>query len=229
MLGGCTDRDWERVGREDPCYRVLARERFRAKRMTEADREALFRSGTMTAPTAFALFDTALGRCALAWDERALLTVMLPGADEGRTRAALRRRCPQAIECAPPWPAFVVDAVAGMQALLRGEAAELGSVPIDLAPIDAFDRRVFEAARRLVPGHTCTYGELAQAIGEPDAARAVGAALGRNPWPLVVPCHRVLAAGGRLGGFSAPGGAATKRRLLAIEAALRAPRSDELF
>jgi methylated-DNA-[protein]-cysteine S-methyltransferase len=183
----------------------------------------------MTAPAAYALFDTMLGGCALAWDERALLTVMLPGADEMRTRAALRRRCPQAIECAPPWPAFVADAVAGMQALLRGEAADLWSVPIELASADPFDRRVFEAARRLGPGETCTYGELAQAIGAPDAARAVGAALGRNPWPLVVPCHRVLAAGGRLGGFSAPGGAATKRRLLEIEAGLRAPGPDQLF
>lgn len=183
----------------------------------------------MNARAACALFDTALGRCALAWDERELLTVLLPGADEVRTRAALRRRCPQAVECAPPWPTFVADAVTAMQALLRGEAADLRSVPIALGSTQPFDRRVFEAARRLAPGETCTYGELACTIGEPETARAVGAALGRNPWPLIVPCHRVLAAGGRLGGFSAPGGAATKRRLLEIESALRPPRAGQLF
>jgi methylated-DNA-[protein]-cysteine S-methyltransferase len=183
----------------------------------------------MTAPAAFALFDSALGRCTLAWGESALLTVMLPGADEARTRAALLRRCPQAVERPPPWPAFVAAAIAGMQALLRGEAADLTGLPIDLDPIESFDRRVFVAARELGPGETCTYGELARAIGAPDAARAVGAALGRNPWPLIVPCHRVLAVGGQLGGFSAPGGAATKRRLLEIEAALRPSRAGELF
>jgi methylated-DNA-[protein]-cysteine S-methyltransferase len=182
----------------------------------------------MTPPVAFALFDTAIGRCALAWDARALLTVMLPGADDTRTLAALRRRCPHAAASAPPWPHFVADAVAAMQALLRGEAVDLSRVPIDLDAAEPFDRRVFEAARRIGPGETCTYGELARALGKPEATRAVGAALGRNPWPLVVPCHRVLAAGGRIGGFSAPGGAATKRRLLEIEAAA-VPRAGELF
>lgn len=178
--------------------------------------------------TGCALIDTALGRCGLAWDERALRAVTLPGADEAGTRAALHRHCPGALEQAPPWPPFVARAAAAIQALLRGEAADLSDVPIDLARVNVFERKVYEATRRLGPGQTCTYGELARTIGEPDAARAVGAALGRNPWPLVVPCHRVLAAGGQLGGFSAPGGAHTKRRLLAIEAEI-APGVDRLL
>jgi methylated-DNA-[protein]-cysteine S-methyltransferase len=177
---------------------------------------------------AFAFFDSALGRCALAWDERALLAVWLPDTHESRTHGALRRLGAPVGEAPPPWPPFVTDAVARMQALLRGEAVSLAEVPIDLQCVDAFDRRVLEATRHIGPGETSTYGDLARAIGEPGAARAVGAALGRNPWPLVVPCHRVLAAGGQIGGFSAPGGAATKRRLLAIEAgAVR--RAGELF
>ena len=128
----------------------------------------------------------------------------------------------------PPWPDFVAAAVAAMQALLRGEAASLDAVPLHWVRVGGFERRVYEAAQRLGPGQTCTYGELAREIGAPDAARAVGVALGRNPWPLVVPCHRVLAAGGQMGGFSAPGGAQTKRRLLAIEA-VHARREGELF
>ncbi len=178
------------------------------------------------------LFDSALGPCGLAWHETALTRVLLPGATREETSELLARVCGNAPEVPAPWgppaPPFVAEAVAAMQSLLRGEAADLSALPIDLDGAGPFERAVYEAARRLAPGHTCTYGELALAIGQPDAARAVGAALGRNPWPLVVPCHRVLAAGGRLGGFSAPGGSETKRRLLALEAAL-APRAGELF
>lgn len=179
--------------------------------------------------TAWSLVDTPLGACGLVWDGHALLSVLLPGADAARTRAAVLRRWPQAEPAEPPWPAFVDAAATAIQALLRGEAADLSGLPIALERIEPFEREVYAAARRLGPGQTCTYGELARAIGQPDAARAVGAALGRNPWALVVPCHRVLAAGGQLGGFSAPGGADTKRRLLAIEAPLRPRRAGELF
>jgi len=181
--------------------------------------------------TARALFDTALGTCGIAWNEHALTWILLPGRTREETAALLAKvsgRVPGTAETPPPWPAFVTDAVAGMQALLAGQAADLSRVPIDLEGTAPFERLVYEAARRLVPGSTCTYGDLARAIGHPSAARAVGAALGRNPWPLVVPCHRVLGAGGRMVGFSAPGGVQTKRRLLAIEAAA-AVRGDELF
>ncbi len=178
--------------------------------------------------TGRALFDSVLGPCGVAWNEHALTWILLPGRTRAATAALLAEVSDGAPPAAPPWPAFVDDAVAGMQALLAGGTADLRQVPIELGGIAPFEREVYAATRRLAPGHTCTYGELARAIGHPHAARAVGAALGRNPWPLVVPCHRVLGADGRMVGFSAPGGVATKRRLLEIEgAALQRP--GELF
>jgi len=162
-----------------------------------------------------ALFDTAIGRCGVAWGERGLLAVALPHARDERTLAGLRRRAPGATEATPP--PGVDDAVDGMVALLEGESSDLTGVGLDLGRVPYFDRRVAAAAREIPPGATLTYGELAARIGAPGEAREAGAALGRNRFPLVVPCHRVVAADGRLGGFSAPGGTETKRRLLAIE------------
>jgi methylated-DNA-[protein]-cysteine S-methyltransferase len=164
-------------------------------------------------------FQTALGRCAIAWSARGVRAVALPGGH-------LRRRAPDAL-AAPPPPA--IDAVvAQLCALLRGEPTDLSAVPLDLAGIEPFPARVYAAARVIPYGATATYGALAARLGAPHDAREVGAALARNPFPLIVPCHRVTAAGGRLGGFSAPGGAATKRRLLALEGA-RAAAQGELF
>lgn len=180
------------------------------------------------APHACAIFETALGPCGLAWCGEELTQVLLPAGGAQATARLLRHLCGGAEPAAPPWPPFVQHAVAAMRALLRGEAIELNDLPLAWSRVGAFERRVYEAAQRLGPGETCTYGDIACRLGEPGAARAVGVALGRNPWPLVVPCHRVLAAGGRLGGFSAPGGVATKERLLAIEAPL-ARRKGELF
>ncbi len=114
-------------------------------------------------------------------------------------------------------PMHVAPAVQRITALLQGEPEPLDGLPITLDGLPAFDRRVYLAAQAIRPGRVQTYGEIAAAIGEPGAAREVGAALGRNPFPLIVPCHRVVAAGGRLGGFSAAGGTVTKRRLLEIE------------
>jgi methylated-DNA-[protein]-cysteine S-methyltransferase len=176
-----------------------------------------------------ALFATALGHCGVAWNAQALTQVLLPDVDAAATGRLLQHLTHTGrVDEASAWPGFVREAVAGMQALMRGEAADLHAVPIELERVQPFERSVYEATRRLGPGLTCSYGELARAIGAPDAARAVGVALGRNPWPLVVPCHRVLAAGGKLGGFSAPGGVRTKEQLLAIEAAL-VRREGELF
>jgi methylated-DNA-[protein]-cysteine S-methyltransferase len=104
-----------------------------------------------------------------------------------------------------------------MTALLRGERLDLSFVALDLEAVPEFHRRVYEITRTIQPGATLSYGEIALRLGERDAARAVGQALGRNPFPIVVPCHRVVASGGKTGGFSAPGGAATKLRMLAIE------------
>lgn len=164
-----------------------------------------------------ALFDTAIGPCGIAWRGDAVTRVMLPLMDREATLAELQWQSGAEL-APPPWPMFVAAAVSGMQALLSGEPADLTGVPLDWAGIGHFEQKVYEAARRLLPGHTSTYDELAQAMGNPGAARAVDVALSRNPWLLVVPCHRVLAGHGRLGGYSAPGGAGMKRRLLDIEA-----------
>jgi methylated-DNA-[protein]-cysteine S-methyltransferase len=141
--------------------------------------------------------------------------VQLPESRESETRARLLRRFPDARETAPPRE--VRRAVGGIAALLRGEASDLSAVALDMDRVPPFQRRVYEVARTIPPGATLSYGEVAARLGAPGAARAVGQALGRNPFAIVVPCHRVLAADGRVGGFSANGGIATKLQLLAIE------------
>ena len=166
----------------------------------------------------FALFDTALGRSGIAWSARGVVAVQLPEADEATTRSRLARSARGAPEAAPP-PA-VRAAIEAIAALLAGAKRDLEDVVLDESGVPDFHRRVYAAARRIPPGRTATYGELAAQLGLPGAARAVGQALGRNPFTLIVPCHRVLAAGGRSGGFSAHGGVTTKLRLLEIEGAL---------
>ena len=166
----------------------------------------------------YALFDTALGRCGIAWSARGVVAVQLPEADEATTRSRLARSARGAPEAAPP-PA-VRAAIEAIAALLAGAKRDLEDVVLDESGVPDFHRRVYAAARRIPPGRTATYGDLAAQLGLPGAARAVGQALGRNPFTLIVPCHRVLAAGGRSGGFSAHGGVTTKLRLLEIEGAL---------
>lgn len=188
----------------------------------------------MNASQHYTLFDTAFGRCALAWNGHALTAVRLPDHSDALTRANLLARQPDAVQSledtpeAEPWPRFVAHAVQSIRAHLAGQPHDLRDLPLDWHGVQPFETRVYTAARALDPGQTCTYGEMANAIGEPGAMRAVGQALGHNPWPLVVPCHRVLAAGGRLGGFSAPGGSETKRRLLVLEMGMFR-REGELF
>lgn len=167
------------------------------------------------------LFETAVGACGIAWRGGKLVGVLLPEG-EGRTLARLRRRFPELAPAEPP--AWVERAVASIRAHLDGGAADLATIPLDLDAVAPFEAAVYRAAQAIPPGRTLTYGELAAGLGDPGAARAVGQALGRNPWPIVVPCHRVVAAAGRTGGFSAPGGAATKLRLLELEGALAAER-----
>jgi methylated-DNA-[protein]-cysteine S-methyltransferase len=169
----------------------------------------------------FALFDTNIGRCGIAWSARGIAGVQLPEASEAKTRARLTRRYPHARE-APP-PADVCRAIDAITSLLRGEPRDLSAVALDMEGIPEFDRGVYEAARGIVAGATVSYGELAARVGERGLAREVGQALGRNPFPIIVPCHRILATGGKAGGFSANGGVATKLCLLTIE---RARTSD---
>jgi methylated-DNA-[protein]-cysteine S-methyltransferase len=168
----------------------------------------------MTGPQ-FALFDTAIGRCAVAWGDGGIVGVQLPEASERATRARLGKRFPNAKEATPP--ASVERAVRDIAALLDGKKTDLSRIALDMNGVPEFHRRVYEAARKIPAGVTLSYGEVAKRVGAPGAARAVGQALGRNPFAIVVPCHRVLAAGGKLGGFSADGGVSTKARMLEIE------------
>ena len=163
----------------------------------------------------FTLFETPIGTCGLVWGERGLTGVHLPESNVARSRAGLLRRFPAAVP-APP-TAHVQGAIDGIVALLRGEKRDLRELVLDMEGLPPFNRRVYELARTIPPGSTLTYGDIAVRLGSPGTARAVGQALGHNPFPIVVPCHRVLAADGRMGGFSAPGGVVTKRRMLAIE------------
>jgi len=174
---------------------------------------------------AYALFDTPIGCCGLAWSAAGITGMHLPGATRDATRASLKRRFPAARETPPP--AEVQRAIDGIQALLQGGHDALRDVVLDMDDIPEFHRRVYELSRWIDPGATLTYGEVADRLGEPGAARAVGQALGRNPFAIIVPCHRVLAAGGRPGGFSAPGGVSTKARLLEIEGAFSAPSGGQ--
>ena len=163
------------------------------------------------------LFETAIGCCGIAWGESLIVGVQLPERDEDATGACMRRRFPDAPEATPP---VVVDLIiARVQATLEGVRDPMLDVPLDVARVPAFHRRVYEVTRAIPPGRTLSYGEVATRIGEPGAARAVGQALGRNPFAPIVPCHRVLAARTGGGGFSADGGVVTKLRLLHIEKA----------
>jgi methylated-DNA-[protein]-cysteine S-methyltransferase len=165
----------------------------------------------------FTLFDTAIGRCGVAWSDRGLVGVQLPEASEANARERMLQRFPAAAETPPP--PQVQRAIDGIIALLQGEPSDLSGIALDMEDVASFHRRVYEVARAIPPGRTLAYGAVAARAGAPGAARAVGQALGRNPFPIIVPCHRVVAAGGKIGGFSAHGGTATKRRMLAIEAA----------
>ena len=163
----------------------------------------------------FALFDTAIGDCGIAWSPRGIAGISLPDASAPRMRVRMLQRFPGAIESAPP--AEIAHAIEAIRSLLRGEPADLSRIDLDMAGVPDFNRSVYEIARTIAPGRTLTYGEIAARVGMPKDARAVGQALGRNPFPIVVPCHRVVAADGRMHGFSGPGGVTTKLKLLEIE------------
>jgi len=174
--------------------------------------------GEQGAASGYALFPTAIGHCGMAWQGALLVGVQLPeDAGEAHTRARMQRRFPQLAECTMPPP--VAAWAARVAALLQGAHDDLCDVPLALDTVPPFNARVYALARRIPPGKTMTYGEMAAGLGEPGAARAVGQALGHNPFAPVVPCHRILAAKGKTGGFSAGGGAATKMRMLDIEGA----------
>lgn len=163
----------------------------------------------------YALCETPIGRCALAWRGSHIIRTALPDPHEEGLRARFRD-LPEAAA-----PAFAAEIAARIAALLSGVRDQLLDVPVDFGPASPFEIQVWEAARRIPVGEVRSYGDLAAEIGAPGAAQAVGRALGRNPMPIIVPCHRILAAEGS-GGFSAPGGIATKFRILQVEKAQRA-------
>ncbi len=174
----------------------------------------------------YALFDTAIGTCGIAWSDRGVVAVQIPEATVDATRARLLYSLADATDEQPP--PDVVRAIDGIVALLSGRPDDLADVVLDLSRVPPFHREVYAVARTIPPGETLTYGEIAARIGRPDRARAVGQALGRNPFPLVVPCHRVVGADGRMVGFSAGNGVATKVRILALEGA-KVGRTPTLF
>jgi methylated-DNA-[protein]-cysteine S-methyltransferase len=163
-----------------------------------------------TRTTAMITFETTLGYCGVRWSEAGITRVLLP------TRDGLSG---PSHENDAAVPVFVQRAIDGMTAVLAGAADDLRDVQLDDRGIDDFRRAVYAETRRTAPGTTRSYGDIARAIDRPDDARDVGVALSRNPFPIIVPCHRVVAANGALTGFSAPGGLATKRRMLELEGA----------
>lgn len=182
-------------------------------------------------PLAHTLVDTALGPIGIAWNDgdlaAPLVRLQLPAGDAGATEAALTARLGSTkAENLPPAIARLAEMV---RAYASGEPVDFSAVPVDFGPVEPLRRAIYAALRTLRHGQTVTYGELAERAGFPGLAQAVGQAMGRNPVPLVVPCHRVVAAGGRLGGFTAPGGAATKEKMLLLEGAIAAPAQADLF
>src|SRR5467141_2796786 len=174
----------------------------------------------------YTIFDTAVGRCGIAWGDSGVIGVQLPEAREIETRRRLFRLYPEARELRPP--PNVEIAIEGIVALLRGEAADLSEVMLDMTGIPAFNARVYAFARTIPRGETRTYGEVAAGIRASGAVRSVAQAIARNPFVIIVPCHRVLEAGGYADKISPNGGSISKRRLLSIEGG-GSPGSKTLF
>jgi methylated-DNA-[protein]-cysteine S-methyltransferase len=163
------------------------------------------------------VFETALGFMGLAWSEKGVTRVFLAE----KSSEAIERRLLRHGAAAPAGerdrPAWIAQLIGEIRAYAAGEEVDFSAVPVDLAGVDDFRLAIYTAARKLGFGQTTTYGELAKRAGHGGLPRETGAALGANPVPLIIPCHRILAAGGKIGGFSAPGGSASKERMLALE------------
>jgi methylated-DNA-[protein]-cysteine S-methyltransferase len=175
----------------------------------------------------YTIFDTGIGRCGIAWGDLGVVGVQLPEAREIETRGRMLRQYPDARELRRP-PLNVEMAIEGIGALLRGQPSDLTDVTLDMTGIHAFNQRVYELARKVPRGETRTYGEIAIRLGAPGAVHSVAQAIGRNPFMIIVPCHRVLEAGGYADKISPSGGVISKRRLLSIEGA-GSPSSKTLF
>lgn len=174
------------------------------------------------APALFTTFNSPIGRCAVIWRAGLIARVLLPAAGGEDIVALILRAFPGAAEGAPR--GAIRNTIDGIAALCSGAAHSFENAPLDRTGIEPFAARVYAVLETVGFGETTTYGAIAGALEDKSLARAVGAALGANPFPIIIPCHRVTAAGGGMGGFSAPGGAATKRKLLEIEGAFAAER-----
>lgn len=164
----------------------------------------------------YALFDTVAGFCGLAWTADGVVRFQLPGQSRGETERLLKRRLPD-MQRGEPTPEIAAT-IKGVKRYFAGETVEFTDVPVDLTGQNDFFKSIYAALRQVGWGQTTTYGALAKQLGAgPEAARDVGVAMGRNPVALIIPCHRCLAAGGKLGGFSAPGGSDTKLKMLELE------------
>ena len=174
--------------------------------------------------SSYSIFDTAIGWAGIAWGDNGLIGAHLPDSDSEIARGSLLRRFPDAAEDEPP--PEVAGTMAGIRALLRGEKPMLLEARLDLSRVPEFNAKVYAITRQIPPGETMTYSAIALKVGDRHLAQQIGGVLGRNPWPIIVPCHRVTAAGGKLGGFTARGGVTTKLKLLAIEGAPAAAQPD---
>jgi methylated-DNA-[protein]-cysteine S-methyltransferase len=170
---------------------------------------------SQTRPASYALFETAIGWIGILWSDLGLTGLQLPERDRAATVRRLRAKRADAVETDPP--KAIVPVIEALKRYAGGEAIDFSDVPVDLRGVDTFCRAIYEAARKLGYGETSTYGQLAARAGHAGLAHETGQALGRNPVAIIIPCHRIVAAGGKIGGFSAHGGAGAKERLLAME------------
>ena len=170
----------------------------------------------MSTTTQYAVFDTPAGFCAIAWRGAGIAHFQLPDSTPEKAERNMRRRSPDAMPASPP--PEIAAVIADARRYFAGETVDFSAVPLDLDGQEEFFRKIYAALRQVGWGETTTYGTLAKELGAgPEAARAVGQAMAKNPIPLIIPCHRVLAAGGKVGGFSAPGGAESKLKMLELE------------
>jgi methylated-DNA-[protein]-cysteine S-methyltransferase len=175
------------------------------------------------------IFEIDGGFCGIAWNAAGITKFQLPAASVAMTERAMLRKAPGAIPASPPLD--VANTIEATRRYFDGEPIDFSAVQLDLSDQDAFFQQIYSAVRQIGWGHTTTYGTVAKALGDsPEMARDVGQAMAHNPVPLIIPCHRVLAAGGKVGGFSAPGGAVAKQRMLGLEGIhVTAPRKQESF
>lgn len=170
----------------------------------------------------YSVFETAGGYCGIAWNDVGITRFQLPTRSLEATERNLLRRLPEAVPGTPS--AEITEAIAAVKRYFAGEEVDFSGFALDLSGQDDFFRQIYDAARQVGWGRTTTYGTLAKQLGAgPEAARDVGQAMAKNPVALLIPCHRVLAAGGKVGGFSAPGGSAAKVRMLELEGVHVAP------